>query len=248
VIGGATDGAFVRGDDEMELARAYAVLGVEGDTSLEDARAAFVTWHQLYSVSDDASGWDDDASAQARHELDVALQVVERAHARTATRWRRPPACEECNRGPALQVSFTRTMPGLRARTQTTTATLCRECGLALFDAVQGKTVRGGWWGVAAPFRNVSAVVGNRVEAKFLRALDQPQGRKPAAPDRFVAAAEKAAAAKGPKKARSRTRRAMPWVTGVAAIAIAVGIAVPAGGGETPAPGTGTTSASVTGN
>lgn len=229
------------GDDEMELARAYAVLGVDGDASLENARQAFVTWHQLYSGSDDAS-------AQVLHELDVALQVVERAHVRTATRWRRPPACEECNRGPALQVSFTRTMPGLRARTQTTTAVLCRECGLALFAAVQGKTLRTGWWGVAAPFRNIGSVTGNKVEARFLRALDEPEGRRPAAPDRFVAAAE-AAAAKAPGKRRSRTRRAMPWVTGVAAIAIAVGVAVPAGGGQTPAPGPGTsTPASATGN
>src|SRR5215210_6760168 len=99
----------------MELTKAYAVLGVEGDTSLESARQAFQTWHHLYALSEDAAGWNDTASILAKHELGVAWDTIERAHSRTANRWRRPPACEECNRGPALQVSFTRTMPGLRA-------------------------------------------------------------------------------------------------------------------------------------
>jgi hypothetical protein len=235
----------------MELTKAYAVLGVEDTTSLEIARQAFDTWYHLYSVAEPAADWDgtkwsDAASVLALHELDVAWDTVERAHSRTAKRWRRPQACEECNRGPALQVTFTRTMPGVRARTQTTTATLCRECGLALFESVQRKNLRTGWWGVAAPFRNVSAVTANKVEARFLRGIGAPQGRKPAAPDPFVAAAAANAAAAS-KLRHSRTRRALPWVTGLAAIAITVGVALPAGGGETPAqaPGTGTSAAAT---
>ena len=217
----------------MELTRAYKVLGVAGECSLEDARKAFVTWHHLYSGSDEA-GWTDQTAVLALHELDVAWDTVERAHARTAMRWRRPPACEECNRGPALQVTFTRTMPGVRARTQSTTATLCRECGMELFEAVQRKNLRTGWWGVAAPFRNLRSVAGNKVEARVLRGIGEPQGRRPAAPDRFVAAAAEAAAAKAVRKSL-KARRATPWITGIAAVAIAVGIAVPASG-DHPAP------------
>lgn len=235
----------------MELTRAYAVLGLEGDTSLAVARQAFVTWYHLYSLSAETSAdWDDTIATLALHELDVAWDTVERAHARTAMRWRRPPSCEECNRGPAQQVTFTRTMPGVRSRTQSTTATLCRDCGLALFESVQRKNLRTGWWGVAAPFRNIGAVTANKVEARFLRGISTPVGHRPAAPDRFVAAAE-AASAKSAAKRRSRTRRAMPWLTGVAAITIALGVAAPAGSGQgaiPQQPGTTHVASTLTGN
>ena len=59
----------------MELAKAYAVLGVEDDTSLENARKAFDTWHHLYSISApavdwDGSDWTDSTSVLALHELE----------------------------------------------------------------------------------------------------------------------------------------------------------------------------------
>ena len=93
------------------------------------------------------------------------------------------------------------------------------------------KNMRTGWWGVAAPFRNVSAVTANKVEARFLRSIAAPKGAKPAVPDPFVAAAAANAAAASTLR-RSRTRRVMPWVTGFAAIAIAITVPAVAGGGS----------------
>lgn len=217
----------------MELMRAYAILGVGDDSSLEDVRTAFVTWWYLYSgnpISEapevghalNAEDWDDPASMLALHELDMAWHAIEQAHVRRQAHARRTPSCAECGTSPAVRVSFTKTKPrGLRARTETVSAVLCRACGMDKFHAVQGETLRKGW---LAPLRNARVVNRNAAEARALREFELSAAEGAAPIDLSLAEPHRTPLAK----------RIAPWLTSLAAIALVVGIAMPSGSGEHP--------------
>lgn len=221
----------------MELTRAYAILGVGDESSLEDVRTAFVTWWYLYSGSPmseapevghalSTEDWDDPATMLALHELDMAWHAIEQAHVRGSIRTSRKASCEECGSGPATRVTFTRLKPaGLRARTEVTSSVLCRDCGLDTFRTIEGEKRP---LSVTAPLLHTRVHKRNAAEARALRQIDA-----------LGSDVVDASAALGDPP-RMRVKRMIPWLTGVAAIVLAIGIAVPAAGSgnaETPPPG-----------
>lgn len=223
----------------MELTRAYAILGVGDESSLEDVRTAFVTWWYLYSGSPmseapemghalSTEDWDDPATMLALHELDMAWHAIEQAHVRGSIRTSRKASCEECGSGPATRVTFTRLKPGgLRARTEVTSSVLCRDCGLDTFRAIEGAKSP---LSLATPLLRARVGKRNAAEARALRQIDV-----------LGSDVVDASAALGDPPRLSRSgKRLVPWLTGLAAILLAIGIAVPAAGShgsETPAPG-----------
>jgi hypothetical protein len=221
-FGGGFDG---RGD--MELTRAYAILGVGDETSLDDVRTAFVTWWYLYSGSPmseapevghalSTEDWDDPATMLALHELDMAWHAIEQAHVRGSIRTSRKATCEECGSGPATRVTFTRLKAaGLRARTEVTSSVLCRDCGLDAFRAIEG-TKRP--LSLTAPLLRTRVSKRNAHEARTLRQIDV-----------LGSDVVDASAALGDPP-RLSGKRLVPWLTGLAAILLAIGIAVPAAG------------------
>jgi hypothetical protein len=218
----------------MELTRAYAILGVGDESSLEDVRTAFVTWWYLYSGNPmseapemghalSTEDWDDPATMLALHELDMAWHAIEQAHVRGSIRSSRRASCEECGSGPATRVTFTRVKAkGLRAQNEVTSSVLCRDCGLDAFRTIEGEKRP---FSIAGPLQAKRAHKRNAAEARALRQIDA-----------LGSDVVDASAALGDPP-RLSGRRLVPWLTGLAAIALAVGIAVPAagsGGDNTP--------------
>ncbi len=121
-------GGGIDGPGDMELTRAYAILGVGDESSLEDVRTAFVTWWYLYSGSPMLGGTrgrpraehgglgrpgHDARAARAGHGVARDRAGARRA-ARSAPRARR--AARSAGRPGATRVTFTRLKPRRSAR------------------------------------------------------------------------------------------------------------------------------------
>lgn len=216
--------------DTKELRRAYATLGLHDGASLAEARVAYLTWVALIG---EASALSRDGEENVggpidliHHELDLAWHVIEQAHEDGILFPRRPGGCQACCLKPAGRVTTHSVGPGrLRHRLSTSSAVLCRDCGLRTARAARRACLRSGWRGLLAPFATARALSQNGTEIAYLRQTGKNNTASLGAPE------------SAPRAPGLAGHRLVGLVAGFAAIALAVGIALPTKSGPEADPG-----------
>jgi hypothetical protein len=164
-----------------ELRKAYVTLGLDEHATLSQARDAYLTWVCLLDHDRTPIAFVDPEAVPdlLHHELDLAWHAIEQAHHHGVLFPRQARGCQECTGTPAVRVQLHSVAPGgLRARTSTYAALLCRDCGLTAGRRIQRANLRRGWWGVLAPFANLHAIWRNTAELTFLRRVEAPTRRR----------------------------------------------------------------------
>jgi hypothetical protein len=156
-------------------------LGLDEHATLSQARDAYLTWVCLLDHDRTPIAFvDADAVPDLlHHELDLAWHAIEQAYQHGVLFPRQARGCQECTGTPAVRVQLHSVAPGgVRARTSTYAALLCRDCGLEAGRRIQRANLRRGWWGVLAPFANLHAIWRNTAELTFLRRVEAPTRRR----------------------------------------------------------------------
>lgn len=191
----------------MDDTTARDILGIGSHATREEARAAYKRRAKILHPDMHSHGSQADlrAAERAMAELNAALHAL-RFGAATRTsdaqatnrvwtgdryvdvprdRPQRPRArgCEICGHTPAIWIDI-RALNGLIIlhRTDRYAATLCRNCGTAIWRDVQAQTLTLGWWGIPALFANLAVLVNNRGYGAALRELDPPHTRAAGSP------------------------------------------------------------------
>lgn len=217
--------------DTKGLRQAYAKLGLDDRASLAEARIAYLTWVALVAEASASTGKADENVEVPvdliHHELDLAWHAIEQAHEHGIVFPRQARGCQACGAKPAVRVTTHIVCPGrLRHRLSTSSAVLCRDCGLRTARDARRVCLRSGWRGLLAPFATVRALSRNGTEVAYLRQ------RKPAT------TASPGATERAPRAQGLAGHRLVPLVAGFAAIALTVGIALPTNSGADADPGT----------
>lgn len=182
----------------MNRTQAAAILGIEANAPVAEARKAYLARARLLHPDRFAGGTQDEirSATEAMSQLNAAWEVFENpstASSEDTPRsaptndglpiWRDPrTACDICGWGPATDVTFN-SVTGLILfwRWFTFRATLCHLCGVAMYNENQRSTLLKGWWGIIAPIATVIAFILNISRVGSIKRLPLPQGRYPGA-------------------------------------------------------------------
>ncbi|WP_051399907.1 J domain-containing protein [Haloechinothrix halophila] len=223
----------------MDDTTARDILGIGPHATREEARTAYKRRAKILHPDRHAHGSQADlrAAERAMAELTDALHALRfdaakrTSDAQQAThrvwtgdryvdvprdRPRRPRhrGCEVCGHTPAMWIDI-RALNGLIIlhRTDRYAATLCRNCGTAIWRDVQAQTLTLGWWGIPALFANLAVLVNNRGYGAALRELDPPHAR---------AAGSPAPRSEPMPLTKPVTARVLPWLATATVVIIIV--------------------------
>ncbi|MPY81034.1 MAG: DnaJ domain-containing protein [Actinophytocola sp.] len=205
----------------MDDATARRVLGIGSYATREQARAAYKRRAKMIHPDRHAHT---SAAAQrdaerAMAELNEAWHALRESATRTrsteddiAVRRPRERGCEICGYRPAVWIDI-RALTGLIIvhSSDRYAATLCKNCGTAIWRDVQARTLTLGWWGIPALFVNLAVLVNNRTYGAALRELAPPQARVGSSP---------APMSEPMPLTKPVTVRVLPWVATVSVVLI----------------------------
>ncbi|GAA5115020.1 J domain-containing protein [Haloechinothrix salitolerans] len=128
--------------------------------------------------------------------------------------------CEICGYTPAVWIDI-RALTGLIIlhSSDRYAATLCKNCGTAIWRDVQARTLTLGWWGIPALFVNLAVLVNNRGYGASLRELAPPTARVADSP---------APMSEPMSVTKPVTARVLPWLATISVVAIIVLVAIAA--------------------
>lgn len=203
----------------MDDHTARRVLGVGPYATREQARAAYKRRAKILHPDQRATT------------SDAARREAERAMAELNEAWRalrsdtvptvspdarpsRPRGCEICGHSPAVWIDI-RAVTALIIlhSTDRYAATLCKNCGTAIWRDMQARTLTMGWWGIPALFVNLAVLVNNHSYGVALRELAPPAARVAGSP---------APMSQPMGLTKPVTARVLPWVATIAVVATIV--------------------------
>ena len=185
----------------MDFTQAAMMLGVKESATINEARKAYLARARLLHPDRVAGGSPEDIQAanHAMSQINQAWEVFQKgpsvataqgagSHEQPAQNFGFPvwhdasTACDICGWGPARPVSLN-SVTGLIIfwRWFSFRATVCRDCGMSMYNETQRSTLLKGWWGVIAPAATVVAFLGNLARIGAIKKLPKPQGRYPGA-------------------------------------------------------------------
>jgi hypothetical protein len=183
----------------MDVVTAYAVLGLEPDCSLEEAKRSFRSRAMLLhpdKVEGALRSTAETAMAQLNTAYDVVQQDFEHGQPRdggrsassqpvwSATTPRSPiiGECDICGYWPAKPIVLRQITGAVIAwRSRSAHLELCRMCAGAFYAESQVHCMLKGWWGALAIYANPVVMVINRVSlSNHQNGLAAPQRRDPA--------------------------------------------------------------------
>lgn len=224
----------------MDLGQAYATLGVDESTPLDEVRRRFRMRAQMLHPDRHLNQADLRREAErAMAELNRAWETVQMADRSGSRRipaqepdeadpQRRLPLvgeCDMCGARPATQVTLKQvTGQILFWKQRTLKCEVCRGCGLNLFRELQSATLVTGWWGVLAPLANLVAIKGNLGARTTVLRLAPPGERDPNVSTPFPP---------GMPAVIPVTHRPAPWFASVGA-AVLAGALIAANAQEVP--------------
>ncbi|MPY97783.1 MAG: DnaJ domain-containing protein [Actinophytocola sp.] len=211
----------------MDDSTARRVLGIGASATREQARAAYkrrakILHPDRHATTSDAARRD---AERAMAELNEAWRALRSDTVPTANRGEptddhraarpsRPRGCEICGHHPAVWIDI-RSLTALVIlhSTDRYAATLCKNCGTAIWRDVQARTLTLGWWGIPALFVNLAVLVNNCGYGVALRELAPPTTRVAGSP---------APMSEPMALTKPVTARVLPWVATLSVVAAIV--------------------------
>src|SRR5665647_3589290 len=216
----------------MDVVAAYAVLGLEPDGSLEEAKRVFRSRAMLLHPDRVEGGLRptaEAAMAQLTTAYDVVTQHIEGGRPRnnglsapsqpvwneTAPRAPSIGECDMCGYRPAKPIVLRQITGALLLwRSRSARLELCRACAQAFYAESQVHCMLKGWWGALAIYANPVVMVINRVNlSNHQNGLVAPQRRDPAVITPFSS----------PVTARPAFVRPLPVVVSILVVLFCVG-------------------------